>query len=228
MIEVKNVSKKYGRRTVLDGAAFEAEKGEITCLIGMNGAGKTTLLKTIMGITPFQSGSILIDGETMSPAMLEKITYIPDAPIMQPRMTIREFMEFMEDFYPNWNRERAFELLHFFKLSKGEKISNLSKGNAAKASLMMGLALDTEYLLMDEPFSGIDLFSREQIARVFTSHLIDGRGVIITTHEIQDIQHLLDKVVMLESGRVVKQFNAEEMRISEGKSVIDVMREVYR
>ncbi|WP_338777964.1 ABC transporter ATP-binding protein [Metabacillus sp. FJAT-52054] len=227
MIEVKGIIKKFGFKTVLDEVTFEAAKGEITCLIGINGAGKTTALKAIMGLTPVQSGNILIDGEKLNKKTLEKITYIPDTPIMQPGMTIQQFMEFMEDFYPNWNRERAFELLHFFKLNKGDKISCLSKGNAAKASLLMGLSLDTDYLLMDEPFSGIDIFSREQITNVFTSHLIEGRGVIITTHEIQDIEHLIDRVVLLENGRVCKQFNAEDMRISEGKSVIDVMREVY-
>ncbi|MTH54790.1 ATP-binding cassette domain-containing protein [Bacillus mangrovi] len=228
MIEVKEAKKKYGRKTVLDGITFQAKKGEITCLIGINGVGKTTILKAVMGLTPIHSGSITIDGQKLDKNMLKKITYIPDAPIMQQGMTIEQYMEFMEDFYPNWNRERAFELLQFFRLSKSEKIGNLSKGNAAKASLLMGLALDTDYLLMDEPFSGIDLFSREQIARVFTSHLIEGRGVIITTHEIQDIEHLIDQVVLVDNGVVMKQFYAEEMRIEEGKSVVDVMREVYQ
>lgn len=80
---------------------------------------------------------------------------------------------------------------------------------------------------MDEPFSGIDIFSREQITDVFTSHLVEDRGVLITTHEIHDIEHLIDKVVLLDQGRVMKQFYAEEMRSKEGKSVVDVMREVY-
>lgn len=95
-------------------------------------------------------------------------------------------------------------------------------------NLLLGLALDVEFLLMDEPFSGIDIFSREQIAEVFTSHLIEGRGVIITTHEINDIEHLIDKVVLLDDGIVIKDFQTEELRAQEGKSVVDVMREVYR
>lgn len=80
---------------------------------------------------------------------------------------------------------------------------------------------------MDEPFSGIDIFSREQIANVFTSHLIENRGVIITTHEINDIEHLIDKAVLIGDGRVLREMNVEEMRETEGKSVVDVMREVY-
>lgn len=90
------------------------------------------------------------------------------------------------------------------------------------------MALDVDYVLMDEPFSGIDMFSREEIANVFTSHLIENRGVILTTHEIGDIEHLIDKVVLLDDGMVTMEFSAEEVRETEGKSVIDVMREVYQ
>lgn len=227
MIEVNGITKRFGRRRVLDGVTFTAAKGEVTCLIGINGVGKTTTLKAIMGLTPIQSGEILIDQQKISKEIYKKATYVPDAPIMQAWMTIQEAMVFMQDFYPNWNNSRALELLQFFKLNKDDKISSLSKGNSAKTNLMLGLSLDTDYLLMDEPFSGIDIFSREQIAEVFTSQLMEDRGVIVTTHEIADIEHLLDKVVLLDHGKVLKSFNAEDMRMDEGKSVVDVMREVY-
>ncbi len=228
MIEVKAVEKKYGRKKILQGVSFIANKGEITCLIGINGVGKTTILKAIMGLTPINKGEILIDGKPLDKHSFEKITFIPDAITMIPNMTIAESMEFMNDFYTCWNQQRANELLGFFKLDPSNRISSLSKGNTAKVNLLLGLALDVDYVLMDEPFSGIDMFSREEIANVFTSHLIENRGVIITTHEIGDIEHLIDKVVLLDDGLVTKEFNAEEARETEGKSVIDVMREVYQ
>ncbi|KYC92273.1 ABC transporter ATP-binding protein [Heyndrickxia sporothermodurans] len=228
MIEVKNVTKKFGRKKVLNGISFTANKGEITCLIGINGVGKTTTLKAILGLTPINSGTILIDGEKLTKSSYEKITFIPDAITMLPQMTIREAMVFMSDFYQNWNQKRADDLLTFFKLDRHTRISDLSKGNVAKVNLLLGLCLDVDYVLMDEPFSGIDIFSREQIAEVFTSHLIEDRGVIITTHEINDIEHLIDKVVLMDNGVVLKEFNTEEIRFSEGKSVVDVMREVYQ
>ncbi|WP_078592910.1 ABC transporter ATP-binding protein [Evansella clarkii] len=228
MIEVKAVEKKYGRKKILKGVSFTANKGEITCLIGINGVGKTTILNAIMALTPIDKGQILIDGEPIKEKSFEKITFIPDAIAMVPNMTIEEAMTFMNDFYTSWNQGRATELLEFFRLNKSDKISSLSKGNTAKVNLLLGLALDVDYVLMDEPFSGIDIFSREEIANVFTSHLIENRGVIITTHEIGDIEHLIDKVVLLDDGIVTKAFNAEEARENEGKSVIDVMREVYQ
>lgn len=227
MIEVREITKRFGRKEVLKGVSFTAEKGEITCLIGVNGVGKTTIMNAIMNLTPIQSGEILIDGQKINKRSYEKIMFIPDAITMLPQMTIQQAMQFMDDFYESWNEKRAKELLDFFKLEEGNKISNLSKGNTAKINLLLGLALDVDYLLMDEPFSGIDIFSREQIADVFTSHLVEDRGVIITTHEINDIEHLIDKVVILNDGTVVKSFYTEEVREKEGKSVIDVLREVH-
>ncbi|SHH10572.1 ABC transporter ATP-binding protein [Virgibacillus chiguensis] len=228
MIEVNNITKKFGRKQVLKGVTFTAEKGEITCLIGINGVGKTTILNAIMALTPIKKGEILIDGEKLKPKTFNHITFIPDAITVLPQMTITESMQFMKDYYTTWNEERAQELLSFFKLNPEDKIASLSKGNTAKANLLLGLALDVDYILMDEPFSGIDMFSREQIANVFTSHLIEDRGVIITTHEIGDIEHLIDKVVLLDDGVVKKHFYTEEVREAEGKSVIDVMREEYQ
>ncbi|MGE7109997.1 ABC transporter ATP-binding protein [Lysinibacillus sp. NPDC047702] len=228
MIEVKNINKKYGRKQVLKDLSFTAKKGEITCLIGINGVGKTTIMKAIMALTPINSGEILIDGEKIRKDSFEKITFIPDSITMLPQMKIGEAFTFMADFYKSWNPQRAEELLQFFKLNPTERIANLSKGNTAKVNMLLGLALDVDYLLMDEPFSGIDMFSREQIAEVFTSHLIEERGVILTTHEISDIEHLIDKAVLIDNGEILKEFSVEEMRENEGKSVVDVMREVYR
>lgn len=227
LIEISMLNKTYRRKKVLKDISFTAEKGQITCLIGVNGAGKTTILKSIMGLTPIDSGQILVDGEKVTPKTFEKITYIPDRLTMIPSYTIAEAFQFMKDFYIAWNEERANELLHFFKLDKHERISSLSKGNSMKVNMLLGLALDVDYLLMDEPFSGIDLFSREQIADVFTSHLIEGRGVILTTHEIHEIEHLIDKAVLIGDGIVLKEMNVERVREFEGKSVVDVMREVY-
>ncbi|MBP0726826.1 ABC transporter ATP-binding protein [Bacillus sp. RG28] len=228
MIEVKKVVKKFGRKKVLDEISFTANKGEITCLIGINGVGKSTTLKAIMGLTPIQGGEILIDEQKIQPSMYEKITFIPDTLTMLPQMTVQDGMTFMSDFYTTWNQVRANELCQFFRLDPSSRLSELSKGNAAKANLMFGLALDVDYILMDEPFSGIDMFSREQIANVFTSHLIEDRGVIITTHEINDIEHLIDKVILLDNGKVIRDFITEDVRLEEGKSVTDVMREVYQ
>src|SRR5690625_2806025 len=207
MIEVKNIKKSYGKKQVLNGVSFTADKGDITCLVGVNGSGKTTILNAIMNLTPIKKGEILIDGQPLIEQMYERIAYIPDSITMLESMKIRDAFAFMEDHYVVWNEKRAQELLSFFKLTEEEKIQNLSKGNKAKVNMLLGLALDVDYILMDEPFSGIDIFSREQITDVFTSHLIADRGVLITTHEISDIEHLIDQVILIDDGKVIKQFH---------------------
>lgn len=228
MIEVKQLKKKYGKRHVLKDISFQAHKGEITCLIGVNGVGKTTILKGIMNLTPLNGGMVEIDGKPLTSERYEDITFIPDTLTMMPSMTVKQSMDFMKDYYRSWNPKRAEDLLTFFKIKKEERISDLSKGNKAKVNMLLGLALDVDYLLMDEPFSGIDLFSREQILSVFSSHLVEDRGVLLTTHDLTDFETLVDKVVLIDDGQVVREFYTEEMRETEGKSVVDVMREVYQ
>jgi len=227
MIEVIDLHKRYRGRKVLNGVSFTAEKGQITCLIGINGAGKSTILKAIMGLTPVKSGLIRIDDAPVGPTMYEKVAFVPDHLTTPTGMKLSEGIQFMKDFYVNWNDARANELLKFFKLDRTERVGNLSKGTAAKYSLLLGLSQNTDYILMDEPFSGIDMFSREVIAEVFSTDLIEDRGVLLTTHEIDDMEHLIDQAVLLQNGSVQLAFDCEEMRTTEGKSVIDVMREVY-
>lgn len=227
MIELKGVRKRYRGRYVLNGLSFTAEKGNITCLIGMNGAGKSTVMKAIMGLVPVKEGQILVDGKPRGRWMYEKISFVPDHLTMPLSMKMSEGLTFMADFYTSWNAERAAELMRFFRLEPGEKIGNLSKGTAAKYNLVLGLAPNSDYVLMDEPFSGIDLFSREMIADVFSSELIEERGVLLTTHEIGEVEHLIDKAVILQNGKAEMEFDCETMRSEEGKSIVDVMREVY-
>lgn len=227
MIEFQDVVKRYGRKKVLDGVSFCLNKNQVTCLIGVNGTGKTTLMKLLMKLTPLDSGKILLDGRPIRSKDFERIMFIPDTPTLDDLQTIRESLNSVARYYTNYNEERARKLLRFFRLREDEQISNLSKGNVAKVGLLLGLVVDSDYLIMDEPFSGIDIFTREEVAKVFTEELIGDRGVLISTHEIQDIEALVDTAVLLDRGRIVETFSPEEVRDLEGKSIVDVMREVY-
>ncbi|THF76415.1 ATP-binding cassette domain-containing protein [Cohnella fermenti] len=226
MIELIRVSHRYLCRKVLKEVTFAAEKGQITCLIGLNGAGKSTVLKAIMGLTPIHGGTIQIDGKPIGRDTYEQVSYIPDHLAVPPSMKLSDALQFMEDFYSRWNKDRASELMRFFGLDYRERAGRLSKGTAAKFNLVLGLAQDSDYIIMDEPFAGIDLFSRESIAEVFSSELVGSRGVLLTTHEVGEIEHLIDQAVLLRDGTVARTFECEQVRSEEGKSVVDVMKEV--
>src|SRR5699024_1460797 len=129
MIEIKDIYKNFGSKKVLNGVSFTAEKGQITCLVGVNGVGKTTILNAIMNLTPLKKGSILIDGEKLTLNAYNNITFIPDAAIMLPHMTVQEAMDFMKDYYSVWNTNRAKDIVRFFRLNPTDKITDLSKGN---------------------------------------------------------------------------------------------------
>jgi len=208
MLEVHGLHKKYGRkRPVLQGVSFTVPPNQLTCLIGLNGEGKSTILKSIMGLVPLDAGTIVVDGEMSR----ERIAFVPDLSTMPGYMTVGDAILYMEDFYPDWNRKTAEELMAFFKVN-----------------LLLGFSLDRPYLLLDEPVAGIDLFTKEQIAWIFSSHYMEGRGILMTTHEIAEVEHLIDRVVFLQDGKIIHEDDAEEMRELYGKSVQDRMREVFQ
>lgn len=228
MIEIEKVNKFYGAKKILEDVSFSIKPGEITALIGENGSGKTSLMNGLMKLTPVASGQFLIDGKPIDFNDFNRISYIPDTIIVVKEMTIQEALDYMATYYDTYDPVLAKDLVTFFNLNPDEKISHLSKGNTAKVNLLLGLTLNSDYLIMDEPFSGFDIFTREEIANVFTSKLMAGRGVLISTHEINEIETLVDRVVMLKDRRIIQDFYTEDLRLEEGKSITDKMWEVYR
>ncbi|HBE9729670.1 TPA: ABC transporter ATP-binding protein [Clostridioides difficile] len=236
MIEIKNVSKTYKRMQglkirkieALKNVSFNIEKGKITALLGINGVGKSTMLKAIAGLINIDSGEIRIDGEKINEKVYNKLAFVPDVQSHFSNTTIKETFEFMEIFYSKWNKEKSKEMMDIFKLDEDEIIDNLSKGNIARVKLILGFCQDPEYILLDEPFTGIDLFKREEFIGVIAQYMEENQAIIITTHEIVEIESLVDEVVILDEGQIITLFNAEELREREGKSILDKMREVYK
>ncbi|QYE97203.1 ABC transporter ATP-binding protein [Paraclostridium sordellii] len=228
MIEVKNATKKYKKVKALDDISFEIHEGKITCLLGINGVGKSTVLKAICGLIKLDSGEIFIDGEKISHKIYDKVAFVPDVDNYFVQFTIKEIFEFMKTFYKNWDDKKAYEMLDLFNLNDNSKISNLSKGNIARVKIILGFAQNAKYTILDEPFSGIDIFKREDFLKVMTKYITDEQSIIITTHEISEIEMIADDVILIDDGRVSLVFNAEETREEEGKSIIDKMSEVYK
>ncbi|EQK43533.1 MULTISPECIES: ABC transporter ATP-binding protein [Paraclostridium] len=228
MIEIKNASKKYKKVKALDNISFEIHEGKITCILGINGVGKSTILKSICGLVKLDRGEILIDGEKIDYKTYEKVAFVPDVDNYFAQLTIKESFEFMKEFYKKWDREKAYDMLKLFNLTDDKKISELSKGNIARVKIILGFAQNAKYTILDEPFSGIDIFKREDFLGVMTKYVGDEQSIIITTHEIAEIEMIADDVILIDEGKLSLVFNAEKTREEEGKSIIDKMREVYK
>lgn len=228
MIEVKNVSKKYKKIKALDNISFNIQEGKITCILGTNGVGKSTILKAISGLIRVDSGEIFIDKEKLNNNTYNKLSFVPDIDTHFTQLTIKESFEFMKIFYTNWDNNKAYEMLELFNLTEDRLISSLSKGNKARVKIILGFAQNAKYILLDEPFSGIDIFTREKFIETIAKYMQDHQSIIITTHEIAEIEMIVDDVILIDNGKVVCEFNAEETRQNEGMSIVDKMREVFR
>ncbi len=227
MIEVKHVKKKYKKVKALDDISFNIEEGKITCILGVNGVGKSTILKVIAGLVKPNSGEILIDGEKFSQQTYNKLAFVTDIDIHFNHLNIKETFDLMKLFYKNWDEDRAYEMLSMFSLTDDKKISELSKGNKARVKIIIGFAQRAKYILLDEPFSGIDIFKREEFINAMLTLMEDDESIVITTHEIGEIEQIVDDVIIINKGKIEQIFNAEEVRQNEGKSILDKMREVY-
>lgn len=228
MIELRNVTKRYGKKVILDDVSIEFEKGKISCLLGLNGVGKSTTMKSIMRLVPISKGEILLEGERVSEKNIDKIAFLADVPTHELNWTVEENLRFADIYYDTFDMNKAMMMTEFFKLPKNKPLKELSKGNLARFTIVIGLSQNAPYVLMDEPFSGIDIFSREEfISSLKSDFMIDGQTIIITTHEIDEIEGIADDIILLEEGKVLCKFTKLDAE-REGLSVVEKMRKIYR
>lgn len=227
MIEVVGVKKKFRIKKVLENITFNVKKGEITALLGLNGVGKSTLLKIIMGLVKQDQGEVLFNGEKLNYKTYENIAFVPDVLNTYGDMKIKDAFEYMSMMYEKWDMDKAYEMLKDFKLTDDLKINKLSKGNIARVKLILGFARHPEYLLLDEPFSGIDIFTREKFIESLIGYMDNNIGILITTHELKEVENIVDKVIFLSDGNIKIEFYVEDVRENEGLSMVEKIREVH-
>lgn len=227
MIQFKNVTKSFDR-IVLKNISLDFPEGKIIGLFGPNGAGKSTTMKLIMGLVYPDSGKVLIDGKTP----LEKkkdLAFLPEINHLPPRWTLGQAKDFVKAFYDDWDESRYKEQQEFLRLSDDMKLSRISKGQLAKCKLLLTVSRRAPYLLMDEPFSGIDILTREEIV----SALIDDysrteQTILISTHEIGEIENLVDYVIFIDDTQFKIMDEADRLRDEKGMSIANIMKEAFR
>jgi ABC-type multidrug transport system, ATPase component len=227
-IDFTNVSKSYGSNFALNGLTVSFDENSVTGLLGPNGAGKSTLFKMMVNLTRPDSGEITILGNAPSWKTNSLISYLPDRGHWYRFQTIDEALSYSNKVLPFFNMNKANSLLKSMGLEGNMKIGSLSKGKEACFMLLLCLARDTKLILLDEPFSGIDLISREHIMQGLIDSMADkNQTIIISTHEIYEAESLFDNVVFIDGGHVIKQGDAETLRSQEG-SIESVYRRLYK
>ena len=216
VIEIQEVTRQFGTKRALDHVSLAVPRGIVFGLVGANGAGKTTLIRHVLGLLKAQRGSVRVFGldpvaEPVS--VLSRIGYLSEEGDLPGWMRVDELMRYMRAFYPTWDEEYAQDLRRQFALDPAAKVKTLSKGQKARAGLLVALAYRPELLLLDEPSSGLDPIVRRDILGAIVRTIADeGRTVLFSSHLLDEVERISDRVAMLKGGRILFTGGLDEIK----------------
>ncbi len=229
LLEIKNLSKTFDNKKILDNVNLEIEKGRIVGLLGKNGAGKSTLIKLINDLlTADEGGVILFKGKKLGVYSKEHISYLPERTYLDKSMKVSSVISYFKEFYKDFNEKKAYALLKDLNLDSDVRISKMSKGMQEKLQLILVMSRDADLYILDEPLSGVDPATRDYILDTILSSFKEGSSIIISTHLISDIERILDDVVFIDKGKVVISSSADELRTKEKASIDDIFRREFK
>lgn len=227
VLEMQAISKRYGSKSALEDVTFKAGAGRIIGLLGSNGSGKTTIMKIASGIIPPTSGQTRICGETIGIQSKALTSFMPDKPLTETWMRIRDAVAFYRDFYADFDTAKAQDMLSFMGLQARDKITSLSKGMNERLQLTLALSRNAKLYLLDEPIGGVDPVAREKILDAIVQYYNENSCLIISTHLVTDIERIFDEVIFIKEGRLALHEEVDQIRMTHGKSVVDLFKEVY-
>ena len=227
LVEIVNLTKKYGANVAVNNLTVSLPKGKIIGLLGPNGSGKTTLIKMLNGLLTPTEGTIMIDGNYVGPVTKSKVAYLPDRTYRTMNQTIREILDFFQDFYTGFSRERAEEMLKSLGIDPAVKMRTLSKGTKEKVQLILVMSRNASLYILDEPIAGVDPAARDYILRTIINNYNPEATVLISTHLIEDVEQVLDEVIFMRYGQLVLYTSVDNIREEKGKSVDAYFREGF-
>lgn len=228
ILECRQLTKRYSAQPALDHIDLAVQPGGIVGLLGPNGSGKTTLLKLANGLLVPDGGEILIDGKKPSRETKKIVSYLPERTYFADWMRTEQLLDLFQDFYEDFDRNRAEEMLQHMNLQPKMRIKEMSKGMREKVQLILVMSRRAKLYLLDEPIGGVDPATRDYILHTIISNYDPEAAVIISTHLISDVENVLDDVIFLNYGHIALHKTVDEIRAEEGKSVDAVFREVFR
>lgn len=228
LIQCQDVWKCYGKKEALRGLNLQLESGKIVGLLGPNGSGKTTLIKVLNGLLRAEQGLVLIDGEKPGTYTKSIVSYLPDKPYFAGWMKVSDLFDLFEDFYGDFERKRAEQMCETLQIDTDLRMKTLSKGTKEKVQLILVMSRRAKLYLLDEPIAGVDPAARDFILSTILNNYNPEGTVLISTHLISDVERVLDEVVFIQDGRVVRQELVDDIREKEGRSVDELFRDVFR
>lgn len=228
IIKINNLTKSYGSLNALVNVNLELEKGKIIGLLGPNGSGKTTLIKVLTGLLKQYSGTVYIDGQLKSNKSKALISYLPDQLFFDSWMKIKDLKNYYKDMYADFDHNRFQVLLKKFKIEDRVYIKKLSKGNQEKLQLALVLSRRAKIYIFDEPIGGVDPALRQIILDTIMNEHEPDSTVLLSTHQIYDVESLFDEVIFLKEGRVLLHKPIDELIETSGMSLLETFKEVFK
>ena len=228
LVNIKNLSKSYGEKKVLDNINLTITNGKIVGLLGKNGAGKTTLIKLINDLLTPTEGKILINGKSVGVETKKIISYLPERTYLNKQMKVTEVLDYFSDFYDNFDKVKALKLLKDLDLDVNMNLTKMSKGMQEKVQLVLVMSRSADLYILDEPLGGVDPATRDYILDTILSNFKEDASVIISTHLISDIERILDEVVFIDKGKIILQSEADKLRTKENASIDEVFRRMFK
>lgn len=228
LIKIEALSKNYQRFKALDGVNLQIEKGKIIGLLGPNGSGKTTLIKVITGLLKQYDGKVYIDGKFISYDSKSVISYLPDQLYFDSWMKIKDVKRYFKDMFSDFNVDKFDSLMTTFKIEDRKYIKKLSKGNQEKLQLALILSREAKIYIFDEPIGGVDPALRDTILNAIMAHHTPESTIILSTHQIYDVENLFDQVIFLKEGKVLLHEDLDKVLEASGKSLLETFKEVFR
>ncbi len=230
LIEIKNLSKKYKESSffALDNINLSLHGGQIVGLIGPNGSGKTTLIKILNGLLKNYEGNVLIDGHAVDPYTKSIVSYLPDNTYLPLEIKVADAIALFADMYRDFNKDTMHSLLNRMKIDTNVKIKALSKGNKEKMQLALVLSRKAMIYILDEPIGGVDPAAREFIIETILGNYAKDALVIVSTHLLEDIEPILDRVIFLKNGNIVVNEITSTLKEIHQKSINELFKEVFK
>ena len=226
LLECKDLTKCYGKKTAIDHINLAIESGHIIGLLGPNGSGKTTLIKMINGLLAPTSGSIFMQ---QNPIGAKKhISYLPDHTYLNMNERVRDIIRYFSDFYEDFDEKRAYDMLGKLQIDASDRLKTMSKGTKEKVQLILVMSRHADLYILDEPIAGVDPAARDFILNIILSNYEPEASILISTHLIADIENILDEVIFIDHGQIRLTASVDDIRMNNGKSVDALFREVYR